>query len=160
MLGGYRTLGKDIGSVKHLIWLAKKAEEAGAFMILIESVTEPVSQLINEVVGIQVLGIAAGRKLGGQLLISQDLLDKYKWPGSAKPKHFKKYRAPKKGMTGGDFTLDAFRWYVQAVKNERFPGRENTHFLPENIPSENRKEIGDYLEAQRLMKRAQILLGE
>src|SRR3990167_2419240 len=131
MLGGYKTYGKTIEGVRELCQVALDGEKAGACMILLESVTEEVSQKIREIVKIPVLGIAAGRKLDGQLLISYDLLGFYEWPGNKKPKHFKVYQAGEAGLTGGDFVLTAYSWYVQAVKSGEFPEKENTHFLPE-----------------------------
>lgn len=141
MLGGYKTYGKTLEGVKELCRVARKGKEAGACMILLESVTEEVSQKIREMVNIPVLGIAAGRSLDGQLLISYDLLDLYEWPGSVKPKHFKTYQAIESGLTVSDLTLAAYSWYVKAVKGGEFPGEENTHFLPEN----ERYEIKHYL---------------
>lgn len=145
MLGGYRTLGKDFGGAKELCETAIAAEEAGACAILIESVPEEVSEAIAEIVKIPVLGIAAGRGLDGQLLISSDLLGLYKWPGSKMPKHFKVFKAPEAGMTGGDFVLAAFAWYVQAVKNGEFPGEENVHFFPEK----DAKKFAEYFNGLR-----------
>lgn len=142
MLGGYKTYGKSLESVKELCQVAKDGELAGACMILLESVTEEVSQVIRGLVNIPVFGIAAGRKLDGQLLISYDLLGLYEWPGNRKPKHFKVYQAGEAGLTGGDFVLAAYSWYVKAIENGEFPDEENAHFLPEA----DREEICKYLE--------------
>lgn len=143
MLGGYKTYGKNLESVKELCDVARDGEKAGACMILLESVTEEVSQKIREIVNIPVMGIAAGRKLDGQLLISYDLLGFYAWPGNKKPKHFKVYQAGETGLTGGDFVLAAYSWYVQSVKSEEFPGEENAHFLP----NKERLEIEEFLKS-------------
>jgi len=131
MLGGYKMVGKTKKGAEELCEVALAAEEAGACMILIETVPEEVSQKIREIVGVPVFGIAAGRELDGQLVISDDLLGLYEWPGSVRPKHFRAYQAPKAGMTGGDFTLEAFKSYVDEVKRGEFPGPDNVHFLPE-----------------------------
>src|SRR3989344_7264056 len=141
MLGGYKTYGKTMEGVQELCKVALDGEKAGACMILLESVTEEVSQKIREMVDIPVLGIAAGRKLDGQLLISYDLLDLYEWPGNRKPKHFKAYQGSETGLTGGDFILAAYSWYVQAVKSGEFPAEENVHFLPDK----DKGEIMNYL---------------
>lgn len=141
MLGGYKTYGKTLDGVKELCQVALEGEKAGACMILLESVTEEVSQKIRGIVNIPVLGIAAGRKLDGQLLISYDLLGLYEWPGNKKPKHFKVYQAGEAGLTVADLTLAAYSWYVRAVKSGEFPGEENSHFLPEN----ERRQIEWYL---------------
>lgn len=148
MLGGYKTYGKNMEGVRELCDVAKEGEKTGASMILLESVTEEVSRKIRDIVNIPVLGIAAGRKLDGQLLISYDLLGLYEWPGNKTPKHFKVYQAGEAGLTGGDFILSAYSWYAKAVKDGEFPGQENAHFLPGKTPKEKeeREEILKYLQ--------------
>ncbi|MBI2065068.1 MAG: 3-methyl-2-oxobutanoate hydroxymethyltransferase [Candidatus Yanofskybacteria bacterium] len=150
MLGGYKTYGKTLEGVKELCQVALDGERAGACMILLESVTEEVSQKIRDIVDIPVLGIAAGRELDGQLLISYDLLGLYEWPGNKKPKHFIAYQADEKGLTVAGLTLNAYLWYVNAVKKNKdeFPGEENVHFLPRKTPKEleEREEILEYLK--------------
>ena len=148
MLGGYKTYGKTLEIVRELCEVAIEAERVGASGILLESVTEPVSQTIRRMVKIPVWGIAAGRNLDGQLIISYDLLDFYSWPGNKKPKHFKVYQAGDAGMTGGDFVLAAYSWHVQAIEKREFPSEENVHFLPSKTPKEieEREEIKQYLE--------------
>ena len=149
MLGGYRTLGKTKKSAQELCEVALAAEEAMACMILIESVPEEVSQAIQERLTIPVIGIAAGRKLDGQLLISADLLDFYAWPGSRKPRHFKIYKTERSGLTPGGVVREAFSWYVQAVKSGELPGEENVHFLP----AKDRGEVERYFKEERSMRR-------
>lgn len=130
MLGGYRTYGKTAESVRELCEVAVEGEKAGACMILLESVIEEVSQKVRNMVSIPVLGIAGGRGLDGQLLISYDLLGLYEWPGNKTPRHFKVYKAGSEGLTGGEFVLGAYQWYVQAVKSGEFPKEEHAHHLP------------------------------
>jgi len=128
MLGGYRTQGKTKESFNELARVVTSVEEAGACMVLIESVTEEITQKIKAKVDIPVIGIAAGRNLDGQLVISSDLLGLFKWPGNP-PVHFEQYRTENQGITVGEATLDAFRWYVKAVKGKRFPSDKNVHHL-------------------------------
>jgi 3-methyl-2-oxobutanoate hydroxymethyltransferase len=142
MLGGYRTYGKTSESVRELCEVVLEGEKAGACMILLESVTEEVSQEIRKLVDIPVLGIAGGRGLDGQLLISYDLLDFYEWPGNKTPRHFKVYKAGREGMTGGGFVLAAYEWYVQAVKLGEFPEEGHAHHLP----SADLHKIEEYFE--------------
>ena len=99
-------------------------------MVLIESVTEEITQRLKGKVDIPVLGIAAGRNLDGQLVISYDLLGLYQWPGNP-PVHFEQYRTQRQGMTIGEATLDAFKWYVRSVKDRSFPDDKHVHHLPE-----------------------------
>lgn len=147
--GGYQTQGKDLSGAKDLIETALAAEEAGACMILIESVPEEVSQAIKALLKIPVLGIAAGRNLDGQLLISSDILGFYKWEGTKNiPRHFKMFRASREGLTGRECIVDLFSSYVREVKDKVFPGEENSHFLPEK----DRDSVLKYLQTLRSAK--------
>ncbi|MBI2062869.1 MAG: 3-methyl-2-oxobutanoate hydroxymethyltransferase [Candidatus Yanofskybacteria bacterium] len=128
MLGGYRTQGKTRESFLELSKVIVEAEKAGACIILIESVTEEIAEMLKSKVNIPVFGIAAGRKLDGQLVISSDLLGFFEWPGNP-PIHFEKYLTERQGITIGDVTLDAFRWYVKAVKEKRFPSDKHVHHI-------------------------------
>ena len=128
MLGGYRTQGKTKESFLELLRVITAVEEAGACMVLVESVTEEITQLLKVKVDIPVIGIAAGRNLDGQLVISSDLLGLYPWPGNP-PVHFEQYQTGRQGITVGEATLDAFRWYVKAVKEKKFPSDKHVHHL-------------------------------
>jgi 3-methyl-2-oxobutanoate hydroxymethyltransferase len=142
MLGGYRTYGKTAESVRELCHVALEGEKAGACMLLLESVTEEVSQEIRRLLGIPVLGIAGGRDLDGQLLISYDLLGLYEWPVSKTPRHFTTYKSPRDGMTGGGVVLGAYEWYVNSVKGGKFPTEENVHHLPDAELAEVERHFG------------------
>lgn len=133
MLGGYRTQGKTKESFEELKRVIVAVQEAGACMVLIESVTEEITQKIKAHVDIPVIGIAAGRNLDGQLVISSDLLGLFQWPGNP-PVHFEQYRLERQSITVGEATLDAFRWYVKAVKEKKFPSDKHVHHLkPEEL---------------------------
>lgn len=145
ILGGYRTQGRTRESADELLRVATAVEKAGAFLILLESVTEEVAALVRQSVKVPVIGIAAGRKLDGQLVISADLLGLYEWPGN-KPKHFEQYRTESGGLTIADATLSAFSWYTQAVKDGSFPKDENVHHIPEK----EHEEFHGWLKLQEL----------
>src|SRR3989344_1819476 len=129
MLGGYRTQGKKKESFQELLRVITAVEDAGACMVLVESVTEEITQRIKAKVDIPVMGIAAGRNLDGQLVISSDLLGLFQWPGN-QPVHFEQYRTERQGITVGEATLEAFKWYVKAVKEKMFPRDKHVHHLP------------------------------
>jgi len=145
-LGGYRTQGKDVEAAKSILDVAKVVEDAGACMILLESVIEEVAQWVRRSVQIPVFGIAAGRELDGQLLISSDLLGLYEWPGTA-PVHVKSHKSSKKGMTVGKVTLEAFAEYVREVKESRFPGEGNIHCLTHIKDEGVREKLRDLVKA-------------
>lgn len=133
MLGGYRTQGKTKASFEELKRVIDAVQKAGACMILAESVTEEIIQLLKPRVNPEVpfMGIAAGRNLDGQLVISSDLLGLFQWPGN-QPVHFEQYHTERQNITVGEATLDAFKWYVRVVKEKNFPSDKHVHHLPES----------------------------
>jgi len=126
-MGGYRIQGKTVESTLELVTTAKALEDAGAFALLLEGVTEEVSALIRSKVKMPVYGIASGKLLHGQLLISYDPLALYDW-GERLPIHVKHYKPE---STGGkavaDLTLEVFKEYVREVKAGEYPA--NSHHL-------------------------------
>lgn len=68
--GGYR-VQRDIDK---LVADAMAAENAGAFCILIECVPCEVGRAITEAVGVPTIGIGAGKKVTGQVLVTPDLI--------------------------------------------------------------------------------------
>lgn len=73
-LGGYFTHGKNETSADKLIKEAKALEAAGAFSLVLEMVDENVATTISQVLSIPTIGIGAGSKTDGQVLVINDLL--------------------------------------------------------------------------------------
>ena len=115
-LGGYRVQGKTEEGARRLIDDAKALEQAGASMIVVETVPAAVGRELTASVSIPIIGIGAGPDCSGQILVSYDLLGIY--PG--KPATF-----VRNFMTGADSVLEAFKRYVAAVKGGQFPGPEH-----------------------------------
>lgn len=111
-LGGYKAQGKTSDAALKLIEQAKRLEEAGAAMILVEGVPAVVGKAITERSGIPILGIGAGSFTHGQLLIYADMVGLY---DNFTPKFVKKY------ANIGEELLNAFKEYADEVKNGTFP---------------------------------------
>jgi len=60
VLGGYKVQGKDASAARKLIEDAKKCEEAGAFMVVLECVPRQLAAEITKSVNIPTIGIGAG----------------------------------------------------------------------------------------------------
>jgi 3-methyl-2-oxobutanoate hydroxymethyltransferase len=86
--GGYRIQGRNVDSSDKLVEDAKTLEEAGAFGIVLEMVTEEVAKLITETVSIPTIGIGSGRFCDGQVLVLHDVIGLYP---SFTPKFAKRY---------------------------------------------------------------------
>jgi len=73
-LGGYFTHGKNISDAERLMQEALALEAAGAFSIVLEMVDEKVATEITQKLSIPTIGIGAGQKTDGQVLVINDLL--------------------------------------------------------------------------------------
>lgn len=73
-LGGYYVHGKNEDSAKKLLAEAMNLQKAGAFAIVLECVKEEIATLITNELSIPTIGIGAGNKTDGQVLVLNDLL--------------------------------------------------------------------------------------
>lgn len=73
-LGGYYTHGKNETDAERLMKEAKALEAAGCFSIVLEMVEESVATEITRALHIPTIGIGAGKKTDGQVLVINDLL--------------------------------------------------------------------------------------
>ena len=87
-IGGPRVQGREAEGAERLITEAKGLEKAGAFGIVLELVPAAVSERITAAVGIPTIGIGAGPKCDGQVLVLPDVLG---LNDTFQPKFLKKY---------------------------------------------------------------------
>ncbi len=116
--GGYKVQGRDEKSFKEVIEDAIAIEEAGAFALVLEGVTEKLGKAVTEAVSIPVIGIGAGSATDGQVLVWSDMLGFFE---SFKPKFVKRY------LDGAMHVRKAVECYVKEVKNGTFPSKDHTY---------------------------------
>ncbi len=115
-MGGYRVQGRDEETAQRMEESAIALQEAGADLLLLECVPEALAARITESVALPVIGIGAGARTDGQVLVLHDLLGIT--PG--KPPRFSR-----------DFLADAgtipaaVEAYAAAVREGRFPAPEH-----------------------------------
>ena len=73
-MGGYRVQGRVVEAAKELIEDAMALEAAGVFSIVLEGVPGMVADLITRRVSVPTIGIGAGAKTDGQVLVFHDVL--------------------------------------------------------------------------------------
>ena len=113
------THGKTFAKAKRLIEAASALADAGAKLIVLEKITEEISQIIAETVDIPTIGIGAGRYCDGQVLVINDIL------GIGPPfKHAKRYQ------DYNHLTFKAICQYRDEVANGTFPTDANTSHIP------------------------------
>jgi 3-methyl-2-oxobutanoate hydroxymethyltransferase len=121
-LGGYRVQGRDPQDADRMLKDAKALEEAGADIVLLESVPAALAQRITEALSVPTIGIGAGPDCDGQVLVLYDVLG---ISFGTRPRFAKDFLQ----TLGADEPPNveaAIRHYVSAVKQGRFPGPEHT----------------------------------
>ena len=116
--GGYKVKGKTNEECLSLIADARAIEDAGAFCMVIEGVIAEVAQEVAASVDIPVIGIGAGNKVDGQVLVFSDMLGLFE---AFTPKFVKKY------IDGASLVKEAAKSYAGEVKVRDFPATEHTY---------------------------------
>ncbi|MCD6294857.1 MAG: 3-methyl-2-oxobutanoate hydroxymethyltransferase, partial [Deltaproteobacteria bacterium] len=73
-LSGFKVQGKDAEGARTLVQSARDLEKAGAFMIVLECIPDPVAKKITDALTIPTIGIGAGKDCDGQVLVYHDLV--------------------------------------------------------------------------------------
>lgn len=124
LLGGFKVQGKDEASARRLLAEAVALEEAGAFSIVMECVPTPLAGLISEKLSIPTIGIGAGVRCDGQVLVYHDLLGLY---DRFLPRFVKQY-----AKLGPEIAL-ALEDFTREVEGGAFPGPEHSFSMDEGL---------------------------
>ena len=122
--GGFKVQGKSEEAAKKLIEDALAVERAGAFAVVMEGVPSKLAAIVTEKLSIPTIGIGAGVKCDGQILVYQDMLGMF---NDFTPKFVKKYE------NLGDRMRNAFATYIEEVKNGSFPSEEHGFKIDEEV---------------------------
>lgn len=128
------TYGKTVSKAKELIQTAEALTDAGAKLIVLEKITEEISQIITDNLTIPTIGIGAGRFCDGQVLVINDIL------GMGPPfKHAKRYQ------DYDHLTFEAISQYINDVENGDFPRDENVS----HISTDKLERVQKWLEVKQ-----------
>ena len=114
-MGGYRMQGKTDDAAARLREQAQAVVNAGAELLVLESMPAALAGEITRAVDIPTIGIGAGAECDGQVLVCYDLLGLT--PGR-RPKFSKDF------LEGRGSVREAFAAYADDVRAGRFPGPE------------------------------------
>lgn len=126
-IGGYRVQGRSDEEAQKLLQDAKALEQAGAFAIVLELVTEELAAALTQAIHIPTIGIGAGRGCDGQILVYHDVLN---YGSNIRERKFVKSYA-----NIGDTIRTAITDYVGDVKSKQFP-EEKHSFRVDGIAKE------------------------
>ena len=113
-LGGYRVQGRGDSAAEE----AKDCEQAGCFALVLECVPDELAAEITDSLSIPTIGIGAGARTDGQVLVMQDLLG---LSSDFKPKFVRKY------IDGRKLWQDAFNAFSRDVKSGQFPATDESY---------------------------------
>ena len=127
--GGYKVRGKSKSEWQRYIDDAIAVQEAGAFSVVLEGMTEPLAAEITSILNIPTIGIGASPKCDGQILVTEDMLGLT----NVAPKFVKQYLDLDKTIK------DAVNKYSREVKNRAFPSNDHIYFMKPHIVNTNGK---------------------
>lgn len=122
--GGFKVQGKSEEAAQKIIDDAKRVEEAGASLLVLECVPAGLAKIITEKLEIPTIGIGAGNGCDGQVLVYQDMLGMF---SDFTPKFVRKF------SDLGSEMKKAFHAYSEAVKDGSFPAVEHTYKISDDI---------------------------
>jgi 3-methyl-2-oxobutanoate hydroxymethyltransferase len=122
MLGGFKAQGRTAEKARRLLADARALEAAGCFAVVLEAVPATVAERITSALTIPTIGIGAGPRCDGQVLVWHDLLGL----SDRTPARFVKRYAD----IGAQIT-QALETYAGEVRSSVFPAAEHTYSIPE-----------------------------
>jgi 3-methyl-2-oxobutanoate hydroxymethyltransferase len=118
-LGGYKVQGRDDAAAAAMRADAQAVAEAGATLLVLECVPTPVAATITADLAIPTIGIGAGPRCDGQVLVLHDLLGLRS--GHRRPKFVKDFLAEGGSVAG------AVAAFAAAVRDGSFPDAEHSY---------------------------------
>src|SRR3954452_11492889 len=114
--GGFRVQGREADAAELMMANAKRLEDAGADIVLLECIPSELGKQISDALHVPVIGIGAGPDTDGQILVLYDILD---ITTGRKPRFVKNF------MEGAGTNQQALGNYVKAVRDGRYPAPEH-----------------------------------
>ena len=119
-VGGFKVQARTAEEALALVESGRALEKAGAFMVVIEAVPEPVGELLSQSLKVTVIGIGAGAGCDGQVLVTPDMLG---FQSAMSPRYLKRYARL------AETVEEAVRSYVSEVKAGAFPAGEHSYSM-------------------------------
>lgn len=126
-MGGFKVQGRQAEHARKLVQAAKSLAHAGCYAIVLEGVPVRVAEAVTEAIDIPTIGIGAGHRTDGQVLVYHDLLgieDRFV------PKFVRRY-ADIKGAS-----VEAIRAYAADVRSGSFPNHDESYHMADDEAEE------------------------
>jgi len=118
-LGGYKVQGRDGRAAAKLLEDARAVAEAGASLLVLECVPTQLAADITAAISIPTIGIGAGPRRDGQVLVLHDLLGLNS--GHRRPRFVRDF------LADGGSVAGAVRAFADAVRDGSFPDADHSY---------------------------------
>lgn len=119
-MGGFRVQAREREAAVRLIAAAKELQHAGCFAIVLEGIPDEVAALVTDALEIPTIGIGAGPRCDGQVLVMHDVLG---IENRIAPKFVRRY------ADVGSTSVDALRAFAADVRGGEFPSPAESYHL-------------------------------
>ena len=119
-MGGFRVQGRESEAALQLVADAKALQHAGCFAIVIEGVPDEVSAMITAALDVPTIGIGAGPRCDGQVLVMHDLLG---IEDRLAPKFVRRYADLRSA------SAESIAAYAADVRTGAFPSADESYHL-------------------------------
>ena len=116
--GGMKVQAKTGEAQDQLLQESILFQKCGAFSLVLECVPSAIAGRITQEISIPTIGIGAGARVDGQVLVLQDMLG---FNPAFKPKFLRTY------LDGKNLFLDAFQSFHEEVRSSEFPSQEESY---------------------------------
>jgi len=117
-LGGYKVQGRSKEQAERVKLEAQQLQEAGCFSIVLECVPASLAEEVSRQLTIPVIGIGAGSRVDGQVLVLHDLLGTR---SDFVPKFVRRYENLESIVAG------AISEYIDDVDQQLFPSEQEMY---------------------------------
>jgi 3-methyl-2-oxobutanoate hydroxymethyltransferase len=128
-MGGFRVQAKEVAAARRLVDDARALVDAGVFAVVLEGIPDVVAERITGAIGVPTIGIGAGRRCDGQVLVLHDLLG---FEDRIRPKFVRRYA--ELGAAG----TAAVERFCADVRGGEFPAEAETYHAAADLVDELR----------------------
>lgn len=126
-MGGFKVQGKVVDAAREMIEDARALSDAGCFAIVVEGVPDVLGELITKEVDAPTIGIGAGPKTDGQVLVFHDVLG---LGSGSYPKFVRPY------ADLADEAVRALEEFKADIQRGTFPADAESYHLPDEVAGE------------------------
>jgi len=123
-MGGFKVQGKETEAALQLVGEAKALAHAGCFALVLEGVPDVVAAMVTAAVDVPTIGIGAGPRCDGQVLVYHDLLG---IEDRVAPKFVRRYAELKSDA------VSAMAAYADDVRSGRFPNDDESYHVSDDV---------------------------